>query len=1020
MHPLSLHMSAFGPFAAEELIDFSRLGDKPLFLINGPTGSGKTTILDAICFALYGKTTGDEREGTQMRSDLAMPDQLTEVTFTFELASKRYRIRRIPEQPRPKARGDGFTQQSAEAQLWSLDVAGEPEKVIVSSKVTDATREIEQLLGMNADQFRQVMVLPQGKFRQLLTADSKDREHIFSQLFQTQIYKQLEDELKNRSAEVRREVESLSKQKSVLLQNTALESTEALSEKLQQTSHQAAQLQQILIQRQDERLKAVSEKQQATALQTQFEQLDRLIAQSQTLTEQQKTIGQLAAQLQCSDKAQGIVAEFERYQLSKAELVKHTQRLARETDKLTLLEGDFQKVGIEYAGLADLQKQLETEKEQQQALVSFQSRVEKLQGLLNSQSIAAKNAADATKCFSTSKQKQDDNNQRIAKAEQQVTQFRLAADQLNGLQDKKYALFPLMEKKIKAEQLQKQHDSFQALRASSEQKGSELNALAKEKQTAADTLERDWHLAQAAILALTLQDDLPCPVCGGVDHPSPAQAESTPPTQAMLEQARKHVQKANDALITERENYKNIINEINRLSQELSEIYSALGETKNTPLLTLQTDYASLEKQLDAIKQQQDLLNKTVQAVDALKADQAPLLRAYEEAQQAQEVANQLLAEETRACHIAEQEVPLAYRSQLQLDAALSKQQSDVTRAEQQITSLQTRYSAIKEQRDSLISTLVILKENQEQSQHNLDATRTQWQSLLASNGFDSLDDFQQSLLEPQIRETHQQAVDAHKQAVQQNCGALESQQQALQHVARPDLQPFIEKIAASEQALTMAEQAWRDVHDQHTLLQDTEQRINSLSKESKILEERYAVVGTLSDVANGQTGNKVSLQRFVLSVLLDDVLIEASHRLALMSKGRYRLLRKEDRAKGNRASGLDLEVEDGYTGRVRGVATLSGGESFMAALSLALGLSDVVQAYAGGIRLDTLFIDEGFGSLDPESLDLAVRTLTDLQQSGRMVGIISHVAELKEQISARIDIAASERGSKIVWRGDL
>jgi len=149
----------------------------------------------------------------------------------------------------------------------------------------------------------------------------------------------------------------------------------------------------------------------------------------------------------------------------------------------------------------------------------------------------------------------------------------------------------------------------------------------------------------------------------------------------------------------------------------------------------------------------------------------------------------------------------------------------------------------------------------------------------------------------------------------------------------------------------------------------------------------------------------------------LDDVLIEASHRLSLMSKGRYRLLRKEDRAKGNRASGLDLEVEDAYTGRIRAVATLSGGESFMAALALALGLSDVVQAYAGGIRLDTLFIDEGFGSLDPESLDLAIRTLTDLQQSGRMIGIISHVTELKEQIPLRIDILSSERGSRICWR---
>lgn len=179
-------------------------------------------------------------------------------------------------------------------------------------------------------------------------------------------------------------------------------------------------------------------------------------------------------------------------------------------------------------------------------------------------------------------------------------------------------------------------------------------------------------------------------------------------------------------------------------------------------------------------------------------------------------------------------------------------------------------------------------------------------------------------------------------------------------------------------------------------------------------LEDRYSVIGTLSDVANGQTGNKISLQRFVLSVLLDDVLIDASQRLLHMSRGRYQLVRKEDRSKGNKASGLELEVEDAYTGKTRSVATLSGGESFMAALALALGLSDVVQAYAGGIRLDTLFIDEGFGSLDVESLDLAIQTLVDLQASGRMIGIISHVSELKEQMALRIDVLPDRTGSRV------
>jgi len=197
------------------------------------------------------------------------------------------------------------------------------------------------------------------------------------------------------------------------------------------------------------------------------------------------------------------------------------------------------------------------------------------------------------------------------------------------------------------------------------------------------------------------------------------------------------------------------------------------------------------------------------------------------------------------------------------------------------------------------------------------------------------------------------------------------------------------------------------------TVLNNTQTQLQEADAQTRTLDEQYAVVGTLSDVANGQTGNKVSLQRFVLSVLLDDVLIEASQRLYAMSKGRYQLLRKGDRSKGNRASGLELEVEDAYTSKVRPVATLSGGESFMAALSMALGLSDVVQAYAGGIKLDTLFIDEGFGSLDQESLDLAVRTLVDLQSSGRMVGVISHVAEMREQIGARIDIQKTSSGSR-------
>ena len=298
-----------------------------------------------------------------------------------------------------------------------------------------------------------------------------------------------------------------------------------------------------------------------------------------------------------------------------------------------------------------------------------------------------------------------------------------------------------------------------------------------------------------------------------------------------------------------------------------------------------------------------------------------------------------------------------------------------------------------------------------------LNAAKITWESTLNSSQFTSLASFKEECLRLSERDSIRARINLHQQNWASCQGAINSLATELEGKVKPDIPHLESEVTAHTNLLDQKQHAWQVKHDHFISLRNAKQQLDSLKATSAALDEKYAVVGTLSDIANGQNDSKVSLQRFVLSVLLDDVLMDASQRLLAMSKGRYRLLRKEDRSKGNRASGLDLEVEDAYTGRVRAVATLSGGESFMAALALALGLSDVVQAYAGGIRLDTLFIDEGFGSLDPESLDLAIRTLIDLQQTGRMIGIISHVSELKEQIPLRIDIASSEMGSKIVWR---
>jgi exonuclease SbcC len=289
-----------------------------------------------------------------------------------------------------------------------------------------------------------------------------------------------------------------------------------------------------------------------------------------------------------------------------------------------------------------------------------------------------------------------------------------------------------------------------------------------------------------------------------------------------------------------------------------------------------------------------------------------------------------------------------------------------------------------------------------------------QWQVALQKSIFDDELGFLQANVSVDVLKQLQTEIAAFEAERQEIETENKVQRQLIRDNSQPDLKALESELNQLQQQLHESEQQWLLIDKQLSSLKETAKQLIEHQKKHLVLERQYQVVGTLSDVSNGNSADKLSLQRFVLSALLDDVLVEASSRLLIMSQGRYQLLRKESRAKGNKASGLELEVDDAYTGKVRAVATLSGGESFMAALALALGLSGVVQAYAGGIVLDTLFIDEGFGSLDAEALELAIRTLVDLQRTGRMIGVISHVSELKEQISMRIDISSDQQGSHL------
>ena len=1017
MHPLVLEMSAFGPFAAQEVIDFKRLGERPLFLINGPTGSGKTTLLDAICFALYGKTTGDEREGAQMRSDLANAEQLTEVSFTFALSGQVFRVRRVPEQARPKSRGEGFTQQSAEAQLWQLAEDGTELRLLVSNKVTEATREIEQLLGLNVDQFRQVMVLPQGKFRQLLMADSKDREHIFSQLFQTQIYKKLEDELKTRSAEIRREADNLTRQKKVLLEQSGVDGEESLVknhlEIKEKTDHSYKKLKECRHQENQTR----EHLRQSEALLARFAQMDELRKSIQILAEQSNSIEADKLRLRRASVASQLHPAYDQYLQTQQRLSQAERQLTQTEELLSAKHTQQARLAEETQKIPHLEQQITEWSTQKQEIARYLEKSKQLQEVEKARLHAQQDCQVKRQQNAVVNAELDHKKAELEKLEESLTQLRLSIDKNSDLPIAVDRAKQQVEQAKRLQEAQIKSAELTQKLATLKQTGIVLREQEQAAVADANRIERDWHLGQAAILSRSLQSGEPCPVCGSDNHPSPAVSEMEPPSQNDVAQARDKAAELTQELSLKREEYSLTNKDLENITNVITEAKTLLGDEVNLSVDALEQRYLEIKRQCDIWVEQRASLKGFEGKKAELSASIAQLEQRLVHHKAEFDHADKMLTEIEKEYALVVAELPEAYRQSDAVEKALTSLEAQMVAADDQIKSLQKRQSAMQSALDEATATQRIRKESCEALKVEVEHQLSSWLSALSDSVFDDQADFLSAILDSEQQHQVQERIQRYESDRLQKQGALTAIESELNSQTPPDMATIEAVWHTAKLQLEQAEQQWRTLHNQQIVLEEKLKGLEQIKRESEILQQQYAIAGTLSDVANGQTGNKVSLQRLVLSVLLDDVLIEASHRLSLMSKGRYRLLRKEDRAKGNRASGLDLEVEDAYTGRIRAVATLSGGEGFMAALALALGLSDVVQAYARGICLVTLFFDEGFGSLDPESLDLAIRTLTDLQQSGRMIGIISHVTELKEQIPLRIDILSSERGSRICWR---
>lgn len=788
MRPIKLTLQAFGSYIDRTEIDFKKLGENRIFLISGPTGGGKTTLLDAMCFALYCRATGGRRNWAGMRATGASPDQETLVDFEFSLGEERYRFYRS----RSFYKGRGTEELKSREEhacyhwvdsAWSLMISG------AESRVREAA---QQLLGLTCEQFSQVIVLPQGDFLKLLLSNSREKAEIFQTLFATSRWDAVAKRFVTEARELTSQLNRIEDIKNTVLHQNGAETPEQLEEylsayrdRLKVETEQLAQL--------EKKLQAATDRYTAAqAVAGKFVEKEQLAKRLQTLRQHAPEMERLEKTLQLAEKTQAVVPHFSGLKRGLEEKKRECELLKKEQERLQ----------------KDLKAWVEKEKKLQVALQTAE--------------------------------------ENCAKGEKYVENCRLAAAHVAEL-------------------------------SGNLQRGIEQNA--------------------AASLAAALKEGEPCPVCGAVHHPQPAQVPRD------LEMLRQELEKAEGA------------------ARQMEKAQLRLNQRR--------TEAEQARKERDDAREQQ------------MKS-------------------NRLLADTSAKICAAEQ--------------------------------------AVKENQQALQELRVQLEQQAKELGVNVE-----------------LDEI---LVAPNLLTKQREKLEQYKGDVAGANQRLTELSAELAGLEKPELQPLREKLEQTRRENT-------DYAQQMGALRQKEENgvkaLNEWKKQAEasiVLEQRQRRTARLAQLLSGKNARKIPLQLFVLGIMLDDVLTCANGFFSVLSNGRYSLNRQSEKMGGNSLSGLDIEVLDAQVGGARAVETLSGGELFLASLSLAFGLSEVVQNYSGGVRLDSIFIDEGFGSLDQETLDTAMRALSQLQSSGRMVGIISHVSELKSRIAAQIVVHKTANGgsSAEVW----
>lgn len=913
MRPLLLTVSAFGPYAEKLTLDMSTLGEGGLYLITGDTGAGKTTVFDAITFALYGEASGTGRQTDCLRSKYAAPETPTFVELKFDYAGAVYTVRRNPEYTRPAKRGGGETTESADATFTRPDGS-------VVTKVKEVTRAVTELIGVDRNQFTQIAMIAQGDFLRLLLAPTAERSAVFRKIFRTENYGKLQDGIKSKFREINAELSEL---------NRGLKQS-AASVKVADGSMHKAELDTLCA-------AEITPTDEVIAFIDRINKSDKLSLKSvdKQIAETERSLTDIKVALTAAETEQAAVKRL-------AEAKKFVEENKQSEEKLRSdLAAEKAK-----GGERDI---LSAEAQKIKSMLPKYTEIDTVSG-----EIAAKeNASSAAEKKKTVTQKLKTDLENSVNEKKALVSSLKDADRIFGQINAELTALEADRKKVDAinEKL-KSYGEQKRIYNDKLKKYTEKKAEFDLQNAQADRLERLWLDEQAGVLAAGLNEGVACPVCGSISHPNPAKLSDAAPD----EQSVKAAKAKRDGLRAETEDLSAVAGEIKgRLKILGEEIANSAAEfigeeTENLPQRL--NDFAkALEARLTAAK--------------ASKIDAENRIKQRDEAQNSLPEIEKRLDEARKT--LAETETEIA-RLSAELGAAVNRKNS---------LAAELKFSS---------------KADAEKEIAALEAKKAEMEKAL-EKAQGELDQFLQKMT-------------AEKAAI----ATLEEQLKTKSDV---DVAALIDRKAALE-AQKESETLSRDrITARISANAATRDEIEKRAVRLRDTEKKWRTVKALSDVAGGTVSEKekIMLETYVQTTYFDRIIRRANGRLVTMSGGQYELIRRRDTDNRRSQTGLELDVIDHYNGSSRPVNTLSGGESFKASLALALGLSDEIQSSAGGVRLDSMFIDEGFGSLDEKSLDQAMKSLEKLSDGNRLVGIISHVAELKERIDKQIIVTKQKTG---------